>query len=282
MLEARVAGSATDPIRAGGVTVACGERRFGRFQAFVFNMDGVVTDTARLHVAAWKAMFDLYLPQLCEGAGVRCVPFDPVEDYRRYMDGRLRHEAAARFLAERGISIPYGSVGDPPGVATVCGLANDKHERVVAALQLHGVDVYPATADLVTRLRGRSVGLAVVSSSRHADAILEAAGLRDAFDVVIGAVQMERLGLPGKPDPSAFLEAARRLGVSPSHGVVVEDAVVGVEAARAAGFGLVVGLSHSGAATVRAQLAAAADLVVSELNELEVTDPVPCCTEQIG
>lgn len=234
-------------------------------------MDGVVTDTARLHAAAWQATFDRHLPELSAEAGVEHVPFDLVEDYQRHMDGRLRYEAAAGFLAARGIALPYGSVSDPPGTATVCGLANDNHATYVATLEASGVDTYPATIALIRALRRRRIGLALVSSSRDCDAVLQKAGLGDAFDVVVGGVQIARLGLPGKPDPSAFLEAGRRLGVAPPSGVVVEDAVVGVQAARAAGFGLVVGLAHDNPVSVRADLARAADVVVGELDELDVS-----------
>jgi HAD superfamily hydrolase (TIGR01509 family) len=254
-----------------GVAVTGGGRSFGRFHMFVFNMDGVVTDTARLHAAAWRATFDRYLPGLSAATGVEYVPFDPERDYRTFMDGRLRYEAAAGFLANRGITLAYGSTTDPPGPATVCGLANENHAVYAARLRAHGVDVYPATVALIRRLRPSGVGLGLVSSSRNCDAVLRAAGLGDTFDVVVGGVEMERLGLPGKPDPSAFLEAARRLGVSPRSGVVVEDAVVGTQAARAAGFGLVVGLAHEGPAAFRDELAPAADIVVGELDELDVT-----------
>ena len=253
-----------------GVVVVGAGRTFGRFDAFVFNMDGVVTDTARLHAAAWRSTFDRYLPKLSAATGVDYVPFDLEWDYRRFMDGRLRYEAAARFLAARGITLPYGSTTDPPGPGTICGLANHNHAAYAARLQAHGVDVYPATVALIRRLRTSGVGLGLVSSSRDCEAVLRAAGLSDTFDVMVGGVQMERLGLPGKPDPSAFSEAARQLGVSPRSAVVVEDAVVGVQAARAAGFGLVVGLAHVSPAAFRTQLAATADIVVGELDELDV------------
>jgi HAD superfamily hydrolase (TIGR01509 family) len=267
-------GRGRSPRRSSGVLVRGGGRSFGRFQAFIFNMDGVVTDTARLHAAAWRATFDRYLPGLSADSGVRYVAFDPGEDYRTHMDGRLRYEAAARFLAARGITVPYGAPTDPPGPDTICGLANDNHARFATRLQAHGVDVYPATVALLGRLRPSRVGLGVVSSSRSCEAVLRATGLGDTFDVVVGGIQMEDLGLPGKPDPSAFLEAARRLDVSPRSGVVVEDAVVGVQAARAAGFGLVVGLAHDSPPRFRAQLSSA-DIVVSELDELDVTADTP-------
>lgn len=209
------------------------------------------------------ATFDRYLPKLSAAMGVEYVPFDPERDYRTFMDGRLRYEAAAGYLASRGITLPRGSTTDPPGPATVCGLANENHAVYAARIRAHGVDTYPATVALIRRLLRGGVGLGVVSSSRDSEAVLRAAALGDTFDVVVGGVQMERLGLPGKPDPSAFVEAARRLGVSPRSGVVVEDAVVGVQAARAAGFGLVVGLVHEGPAAFRDELAPAADLAVT-------------------
>ncbi len=253
------------------VAVGWAGRPLGRFCAFVFNMDGVVTDTAGLHAQAWQGTFDRYLPALSARAGVRDVPFDSQVDYPTYMDGCLRYEAAARFLAARGITLPYGSTTDPPGPATVCALANDNHAGYVTRVDAHGIDVFPATLALIGKLRRWGVRLGVVSSSRDCEATLRSVGLGAAFDVVVGGVEIERLELPGKPDPSAFLEAARRLGLSPRRGVVVEDAVVGVQAARAAGFGLVVGLAHDGAPTLRARLAPAADIVIGELDELEVS-----------
>jgi beta-phosphoglucomutase-like phosphatase (HAD superfamily) len=226
------------------VAVAVAGRSFGPFDAFVFNMDGVVTDTARLHAAGWRVTFDRYLPKLSVAGGVGYVPFDTERDYLQFMDGRLRYDGAACFLAARGITLPYGAITDPPGPATICGLANDAHAAYAATLEARGVDVYPATVALIRRLRPFGV-------------------------------QMELLGLPGKPDPSAFLEAARRVGVSPGSGVAVEDAVVGVQAARAAGFGLVVGLAHARPAAFRAQLAESADIVLGELDDLAVTETKP-------
>lgn len=260
------------------VTVCGHGRRLGRVRGFIFNLDGVVTDTARLHAAAWQATFARHLPHLSARAGVEYVPFDPVVDYLKYLDGRPRYEAAGRFLAERGIRLPPGSAADAPGPETVCGLANDSHARFLSELKAGGVAVYPASMALIRHLKALDVALGVVSSSRACEQVLAAAGLRQDFDIVIDGVQLERLGVPGKPDPSSFLEGARELGVAPSRAAIVEDSVVGVQAARSGGFGLVVGVAHDAPDSHRAALADSADIVVGELDELEACLAAPGST----
>ncbi len=194
-------------------------------RAVVCDTDGVVTDSARLHAAAWKGAFDAYLAGL---PGTPQPPFDPVGDYLRHVDGRSRLDGAAAFLAARGL--------DADGSA-VAAVAADKEERFTRRLREGGVDAYPGTVRLLRALRDAGVPLAAASASRHARELLERAGVRDCFDALVDGSEAARLGLPGKPDPALFLEAARRLGVPPGRCAVVEDALAGVEAGRRGGSG---------------------------------------------
>ena len=230
--------------------------------AVVFDMDGVVTDTAGTHAAAWRRLFDEVL-----AARPDQLPFDPVADYRRFVDGRARDDGVAAFLASRGIDLPRGTPLDPPGAATVWGLANRKNQLFVEALERQGVRAFPATLSLLRRLRAAGIPTAVATASRNADAMLAAAGADGLTDVVVDGNDAERRGLPGKPDPAMFVEAVSRLGVPPARAVIIEDAAAGVAAGRAGGFGLVVGVGRSGGATT-ALVAAGADVVVADLSEV--------------
>jgi len=238
------------------------------YDAVIFDMDGVVTDTAAVHAAAWKELFDAVLAnRRSERTGVP-EPFDVEADYRRYVDGRSREDGVATFLAARGISLPTGTPEDPPDAWTVWGLAARKNELFLALLAEHGVRVFEGTLDLLRRLRAGGVPVGLVTASRNADAMLAAADLAELFSVVVDGTVAAELGLPGKPEPATFLEAARRLGVAPSRTAVVEDATAGVEAARRGGFGLVVGIDRVGA---REQLeAAGADVVLTDVALLDL------------
>jgi beta-phosphoglucomutase family hydrolase len=236
-----------------------------RLDAVVFDTDGVLTDTASVHAAAWKRLFDDYLAQ--RAARLK-EPFRPFEqaDYLRHVDGRPRYDGVAGFLASRGITLPWGEEADPPDRETVCGLGNAKDRRFLAHLREHGAQAFPGSVAFVRRLRAARVRTAAVSASRNMVAVLESAGLRTLFDVEVDGVQAGRLGLAGKPDPALFLEAARRLGVTPARAAVVEDALAGVEAGRHGGFGVVVGVDRGGQAAALAERGA--DLVVADLGEL--------------
>jgi alpha,alpha-trehalase len=238
-----------------------------RLEAVVFDTDGVLTDTASVHAAAWKRLFDGYLEQRSARLG---EPFRPLEqaDYLRYVDGRPRYDGVAGFLASRGITLPWGEETDPPDRETVRGLGNAKDRAFLAHLRDHGARPFPSSEALVRRLRAAGARTAAVSASRNMVAVLEAAGLAGLFDVEVDGVEADRLGLAGKPDPALFLEAARRLGVAPGRAAVVEDALAGVEAGRRGGFGLVVGVDRSGQAAALAERGA--DLVVDDLGRLEV------------
>lgn len=238
-----------------------------RLDAVVFDTDGVLTDTASVHAAAWKRLFDKYLAQR---AARRGEPFHPFEepDYLRHVDGRTRYDGVAGFLGSRDISLPWGDPADPPDRETVCGLGNAKDRFFVAHLRDHGAQAFPTSAAFVRRLRAARVRTAAVSASRNMVAVLEAAGLRGLFHIEVGGVEADRLGLPGKPDPALFLEAVRRLEVAPVRAAVVEDALAGVEAGRRGGFGLVVGVDRGGQAAALAERGA--DLVVDDLGQLAV------------
>lgn len=245
------------------------------FDAVLFDMDGVVTDTATIHAAAWKQLFDSVLrdPRLA-GAGVR-TPFDEKADYRQFVDGRQREDGVTEFLASRGITVPLGVPGDSVDAWTVQGLAARKNDLFLKAVARDGMRAYPGTTALLERLRAGAVPVGLVSASRNAGALLASAGLDGVFDVIVDGQVAAELNLPGKPDPAMFLEAARRLSVSPKRTAVVEDAVAGVQAGRAGGFGLVVGIDRAG---VREQLeAAGADIVLGDVGELDLgasrTDP---------
>ena len=232
------------------------------FEAVLFDLDGVLTATARIHAAAWTRLFDDYL---AEGAAARGEPFRRFEprDYARFVDGRPRHDGVRTFLASRGIVLPDGAPDDPPGRETVCGLGNRKNALFFEILEIEGVDTMAGAVTVVHHLRRHGVRTAVVSSSRSCAAILDAAGIADLFELQVDGVVAGQLGLAGKPAPDTFLHAARALGVAPSRAVVVEDAIAGVAAGRAGGFALVVGIDRAGAPDDLAR--AGADLVVTDL-----------------
>ena len=233
--------------------------------AVIFDMDGVITDTAAVHRSAWKAMFDDYLAEVARRAGQSQRLFEDA-DYLRYVDGKSRADGARSFLVSRGIDLPDGDPGDPSEQETVWGLANRKDVVLRGVLVASGAKAFPSSVALVRQLQGHGVGTAVISASRNCRAILEAAGIGDLFPVRVDGTECARLMLPGKPSPAVFLEAARRLGVDPARTVIVEDAQAGVRAGRAGNFGLVIGVDRCGQAD---QLfAEGADVVVTDLAEV--------------
>ncbi len=252
-------GSRADPRRA---------LRLHLIDAVIFDMDGVITDTASVHSAAWKRLFDTYLRERADRTGEPFVPFDVDEEYRRYVDGKPRYDGVRSFLASRGIELPEGDPADPPDRETVCGLGNRKNEMFLKHLREHGAEPYGSTVELVRELARRDVPTAAISASRNMSEVLEAAGIGDLFHVRVDGVLADELGLPGKPDPAVFLEAARRLDVGPARAAVVEDALSGVEAGRRGGFALVIGVDRTGDADALRD--AGADLVVTDLGELEL------------
>lgn len=216
------------------------------FGAVIFDLDGVVTDTASVHAEAWKFLFDDYLRARAARLGTPFLPFDSGTDYVRCVDGKPRYEGVRSFLASRGIQLEAGDPRDSTDRETVCGLGNRKDRIFAALLERNGIGVMEETVSLIRKLRELDVPCAIASSSKNCRAVLERAGLAGLFDAQVdGAVSVE-LGLPGKPAPDIFLTCAERLGVPPSQCVVVEDAVVGVVAGRAGGFGLVIGIDRTG------------------------------------
>lgn len=237
-----------------------------KFDAVLFDLDGVLTDTAKIHAASWKKMFDDFLARWSLEGGRPLRPFDIATDYRRYVDGKLRYDGVRSFLESRGISLPYGDPRDPPNRETICGLGNRKDEMVQKALRSRGVEVYESSVAFVRHLRSRGIKTAVVSASSHCEAILEAAGIVDLFEERVDGEVASRLGLAGKPAPDTFLKAAELLGVEPGRTVVVEDAISGVQAGHRGGFGLVIGINRKGDAEALEENGA--DLVVDDLDEL--------------
>jgi alpha,alpha-trehalase len=240
----------------------------GRYAGVVFDMDGVMTDTASVHTAAWAHMFDRYLAGVASTTGVAQQPFSE-EDYLRYVDGQAREDGVATFLASRGLRLPRGDPDDDPDVESVWGLANRKNRDFQVLLAAQGVHVFPTSVTFVRELQAAGVGTAIVSASRNAGAVLAAGGIGDLFPVQVDGLEAARLGLPGKPDPAMFVEAARRLGAVPTDAVVVEDAIAGVAAGRAGHFGLVIGVDRAGQAD--ALRAAGAGAVVADLGAVAVT-----------
>ena len=245
-----------------------------RYRAAIFDMDGVVTDTASMHATAWKELFDGLLAARAGADGVDATPFDPDRDYRVFVDGRSREDGVVTFLSARGVHLPPGGADDRPGADTVWAAAARKNELFLGLVR-GGVRPFPDTVDFVRRLRNAGVRIALVSASRNAADILAAAGVVELFDVRVDGSDAAAMGLPGKPDPAMFLEAARRLAVAPADTVVVEDAVAGVDAGRRGGFGLVVGVDRAGH---RSDLfVGGAHVVVDDLGQLDVgvvlTDP---------
>ncbi|MHB8870435.1 MAG: beta-phosphoglucomutase family hydrolase [Thermoleophilia bacterium] len=240
-----------------------------RFDAVLFDMDGVLTTTARMHAAAWKRTFDGFLDDWDAEHGSHTPRFSVAEDYPASVDGKPRQEGVRDFLASRGIALPEGTPDSPPTEWSVYGVGNRKQEFVEEALLAEGVEVFPGSVAWLRELREMGLGTAVVTSSTNSDAILSAAGIADLFDTQVDGNTAIELGLTGKPAPDIFLEAARRLGAAPARAVVVEDSRVGVEAGRAGGFGLVIGVDRADQAEELRQ--AGADIVVADLAEL-----VPC------
>jgi beta-phosphoglucomutase family hydrolase len=234
--------------------------------ACLFDLDGVLTRTAEVHAAAWKQMFDAYLQPRATARGERFVPFDAVRDYDEFVDGRPRYDGVRSFLASRGIELPQGSSDDPPDAETIDGLGNHKNEIVLELIRRDGVRPYEGSVRYVSAARDRGLRRAVVSSSTNCRDVLRAAGIEDLFEEIVDGVVADREHLAGKPRPDTYLAGARALGVQPSAAAVFEDALAGVEAGRAGGFGFVVGVDRTGQA--EALGSHGADIVVRDLDEL--------------
>jgi beta-phosphoglucomutase family hydrolase len=258
---ALVATDFTDPSSQAGLLRAC-----------LFDLDGVITRTAVVHAAAWQQMFDAFLAEYAERTGRAQPPFTD-SDYARYVDGRPRFDGVRTFLASRAIELPEGSDADPSGSWTVRGLGNAKNELVLAKIRSGGVEVYDGSVSFVHAVRAAGLRTAVVSSSANTVDVLRAARLDDLFDARIDGVVAVHRGLAGKPAPDTFLAGAAELGCPPADAAVFEDAIAGVEAGRAGGFGLVVGVDRSAPGDDqhgRDLHEHGADVVVRDLAELAV------------
>ncbi len=234
-----------------------------RYDAVIFDLDGVVTRTARMHAAAWKKLFDQYLKKKFEDF----KPFD-MDDYHRYVDGKPRYDGVKSFLEARGIEISYGKPDDPYDTETICGLGNKKNQTFLECLKEEGVEVYQSSIDLIKKLKDKDFKTAIVSSSKSCAEVLDAANISDLFNVKVDGVDSESLDLKGKPDPAIFIEASHRLEVNPERCVVVEDAISGVRAGSRGGFGLVIGVNRG--KQEKALKDGGADLVVNDLSEIEI------------
>jgi beta-phosphoglucomutase family hydrolase len=237
-----------------------------KFDAVLFDLDGVLTMTMKIHATCWKRMFDSYLQDRSARLGESFRPFEVAADYKPYVDGKLRYDGVRSFLASRGISLPDGTPEDSVDLETVCGLGNRKDRMVNEVIASEGVETLEGSIEVARIVRANGLKTAVVSASKNCGTVLSVTGITDLFDIVVDGKVAARLGLPGKPAPDTFLEAARELGVEPGRAVVVEDAISGVQAGRAGGFGLVIGIDHHG--DKQALLSNGADIVVEDLSEI--------------
>jgi beta-phosphoglucomutase family hydrolase len=238
------------------------------FDAVLFDLDGVVTETAKVHAICWKKVFDHFLKEHALQAGQPFTPFDITSDYNQYVDGKLRQEGVRSFLASRNIELPFGDPDAPSDQTTIWGIGKRKNELFTAALREVGVDILEDGMALVRHVRAMGLKTAVVSSSKNCQAVLKAAGIEEYFDVRVDGATVDALGINGKPAPDSFLKAAELLSASPDRSVVVEDAIAGVQAGRSGNFGLVVGVARKG--DEEALRANGADLVVTDLKTLIV------------
>ena len=234
------------------------------FKALLFDLYGVVGRTALVHATAWKRLFDDFLERRARDQGSNYEPFEIATDYVRYVDGQQRLDGVDGFLRASGIELCWGDPSDAPGANAVCGLGNAKNRHFHERLERHGVEVFDDTVALIQKARARGARSAIVSASENCRAILKRAGLIELSDAAVTGIEAAKLGLAGKPAPDTFLKATELLGVPPRDAVVFEDAIVGVQAGRAGGFGLVVGVDRGGAG---AALLAAGAHVVADLRE---------------
>jgi beta-phosphoglucomutase family hydrolase len=237
-----------------------------QYDAVLLDLDGVITDTANLHAACWKKMFDEHLQKRAAERGEAFRPFDFAADYRFYVDGKPRFDGVRDFLASRGIQLPEGSPDDPPQVETVGGLGNRKDDLVNELIENVGVQPYEGSVRLIHRLHDQGFKIAVVTSSQNCATVLNAAKLETLFEVQVDGNMIRAQQLAGKPAPDTFLMAAKLLGVEPGRAVVIEDAISGVQAGISGNFGLVIGVARKGNADELRHHGA--HLVVDDLDQL--------------
>jgi beta-phosphoglucomutase family hydrolase len=240
-------------------------------RACLFDLDGVLTDTARLHRVAWTETFDAFLRARATAHGSEFEPFDPVADYDNFIDGKLRYDGVRAFLASRRIHLAEGTPSDPPASETICGLGNRKERNVITRMLSEGVVAFPGSVRYLEAARAANLRRAVVSSSTNCAAMLRRAGLDQFAEERVDGRVAHATGLRGKPAPDTYLEAAKRLGVEPAQAAVFEDAIAGVEAGLAGRFGFIVGVARNGDAA--ALLAHGANVAVDDLSSLLSEDP---------
>jgi alpha,alpha-trehalase len=239
----------------------------------IFDLDGVITQTAKVHAKAWKALFDSYLENRATHENQEYIPFDADKEYRTYVDGKPRYDGVESFLKSRGIDLPRGNPSDGPDRETIYGLGNKKNEIFNAYLQKQGPEVYEDTLSLMYELKKQGCKMAVISASKNCIPVLEAVGISDWFDTVVEGVLSQELGIKGKPAPDIFLEAARRMQVTAKRTAVFEDATAGVTAAKKGGFYQVIGVNRADNEAILKK--AGADVVFSDLCEIRINDRRP-------
>jgi len=232
------------------------------FEGVLFDLDGVLTPTAEVHMHAWQTMFDALF------AAWGITPAYTEDDYFRYLDGKQRYDGVASLLRSRDVEVPWGDPADAPSADTVCGIGNRKNEVFAAVLRADGIAPYPGSLALIEQLRAAGTRMGVVSSSKNAEEVLAAADIRDFFAIVMDGAVAAREGLRSKPEPDMFSQGARMLGVDPARSAAVEDAHSGVQSASAAGYALVVGVDRGAGAQTLLDLGA--DLVVDDLSAFVV------------
>lgn len=235
-------------------------------RACLFDLDGVLTDTAAVHNLAWTDMFDEFLRARAQRRNEEFVPFDPVRDYEIYVDGKARADGVRDFLASRGIELPDGEPNDPPGAESVHGLGNRKNQALLRRIKADGVAAFEGSRRYLEAARGAGLRRGVVSSSANTAAVLKVTGLAPFIEVRVDGLSISDEGLQGKPSPDTFLAGAKLLGVAPGQAAVFEDALAGVEAGRAGAFGFVVGVDRRNQGD--ALRSRGADIVVRDLAEL--------------
>jgi len=241
-----------------------------KFDAVIFDLDGVITDTARVHAAAWKSLFDEYLRSRADKSKEEFRPFSLDGDYRYYVDGKPRYDGVRSFLHSRGIELPFGDPSDGPQQETICGLGNRKDRVFVSIVKKDGVRVFESSVRLIKQLRDQGVRCGLISSSKNCQLLLQLSGTEDLFEAKVDGVMSAALKLRGKPAPDIFLKCAQLLKVSVGRSVVVEDAIAGVQAGRNGGFGLVIGVDRAGLAEKLKENGA--DVVVRDLSNASPPD----------
>lgn len=241
-----------------------------KFDAVLFDLDGVITDTARMHAACWKVMFNTYLKRRAEKSGKEFISFEIDTDYLEYVDGKPRYDGVRDFLASRDIVLEEGTPDSPATEESVCGLGNRKNELVNLRIQMHGINVFQSSVDFVDYIISSGLKTAIVSSSANSRTVLKTAEIIDLFPVIVDGVTAKEKNLGGKPSPDMFLYAAEELGVEPGRCVVIEDAISGVQAGRNGNFGLVIGIARK--ENKEELIENGADIVLSDLGDITLSN----------